>query len=161
MSKLNNKKHVFTVYTMLFTLPGIPSIYYGSEWGVEGARTSTCDDMLRPAISPDQFKELHTKLTDHIARLARLHRTHPALGTGAYKELLLTNRQYAYARSLGDEHIITAVNIDDAPASFSFRLPMGGRLARDLFSEEEIAVADGSFTLSLEPCESKIFKIVG
>lgn len=161
MSKLNNKAHVFTVYTMLFTLPGIPSIYYGSEWGVEGARTSTCDDMLRPAISPDQFEELHTELTDHVERLAHLHRNHPALGTGAYRELLLTNRQYAYARSLGDEHIITAVNIDDAPASMQVRLPMGGSVVKDLFTEEESAVENGSLNLSLQPGESKIFKIVG
>ncbi|MCI8274233.1 MAG: alpha-amylase [Lachnospiraceae bacterium] len=161
MSKLKNKKHVFTVYTMLFTLPGIPSVYYGSEWGIEGARTSTCDDMLRPAISPDQFEELHAKLTDHIKRLAHIHRNHPSLGVGVYRELLLTNRQYAYARSLGDEHIITAVNIDDGPATLSFRLPMGGNLAKELISGEEISVTDGSLNLSMEPGESKIFKIVG
>ena len=161
MSKLNNKRHITTVYTMLFTLPGIPSVYYGSEWGIEGARTSTCDDMLRPAIAPEQFAKLHNDLTDHIGRLAKLHRQHPALCTGMYRELLLTNRQYAYARSLDEEHIITAVNIDENGAFLSFRLPMGGKEAVDLVSGEKIAIDNGCLNLALDGCESKILKIVG
>lgn len=48
MSKLKNRHHIYTAYTMLFTLPGIPSVYYGSEWGMEGMRSSTSDDSLRP-----------------------------------------------------------------------------------------------------------------
>ena len=161
MSKLRNKRHITTVYTMLFTLPGIPSVYYGSEWGIEGARTSTCDEMLRPAILPDQFPSLHTELTDYIGKLAKLHSTYPALCTGRYQELMLTNRQYAYARSLNDEHIITAVNIDDAPANLSFHVPMGGSLVRDVISGEEIRFEGCHLTLSLEGCSSKILKIVG
>lgn len=161
MSKLRNKNHISTVYTMLFTLPGIPSVYYGSEWGIEGARTRTCDDMLRPAISPEQFQSLHVPLTDHIAKLAHIHRTHPALCTGAYKELLLTNRQYAYSRSLDGEHIITAINIDDSTGDLSFHLPMGGSQAIDLLTGETVSIENSHLSLTLDSCESKILKIVG
>lgn len=43
-SKLRTKEHLLPVYTCLMTLPGIPSIYYGGEWGIEGKRTPSCDD---------------------------------------------------------------------------------------------------------------------
>ena len=160
-TQLADKKQLKPLYGLLFGMCGVPCVYYGSEWGIEGARTSTCDDMLRPAIAPEQFAKLHNDLTDHIGRLAKLHRQHPALCTGMYRELLLTNRQYAYARSLDEEHIITAVNIDENGAFLSFRLPMGGKEAVDLVSGEKIAIDNGCLNLALDGCESKILKIVG
>ena len=50
-SKLNHPANLFPVYQLLFTLPGIPSIYYGSEWGIEGKRSRTSDEVLRPALT--------------------------------------------------------------------------------------------------------------
>ena len=162
MSKLKNKKHIFTVYTMLFTLPGIPSVYYGSEWGIEGARTPYCDDMLRPAVSPEQISELnelHQDISSHVRDLAHIHKAHPALCTGEYRELLLTNRQYAYARLSDSEQIITAVNIDDGAALLNFRLPSGGSEAVDLQTGEPVSVENGQLSLQLEGCESKTIRI--
>ena len=71
-SKLNNPAHLLPVYTLLFTLPGIPSVYYGSEWGIKGERTRESDDALRPAISIEQEPELHRLLTDQISRLGQI-----------------------------------------------------------------------------------------
>ncbi|MEZ4517460.1 MAG: alpha-amylase family glycosyl hydrolase [Chloroflexota bacterium] len=47
---LTNPAHLYPLYGLLFTMPGIPSVYYGSEWGIAGKRTATSDRMLRPAI---------------------------------------------------------------------------------------------------------------
>ena len=49
-SKLLNPAHLAPLYTLLFTLPGIPSIYYGSEWGIQGRRGHNSDTELRPKI---------------------------------------------------------------------------------------------------------------
>ena len=38
-SILKEKKHLFPLYTLLYTIPGIPSIYYGSEFGIEGVKS--------------------------------------------------------------------------------------------------------------------------
>lgn len=51
-SKLLNPAHLAPLYTLLFTLPGIPSIYYGSEWGIQGRRGHNSDTELRPRILP-------------------------------------------------------------------------------------------------------------
>lgn len=37
-SKIINKDHLGVIYTLMYTLPGIPSIYYGSEFGIEGKK---------------------------------------------------------------------------------------------------------------------------
>ena len=55
-SKLNKKAHLPLAWTLLFTLPGIPSIYYGGEWGLEGMRTRESDAALRPCITLNKEK---------------------------------------------------------------------------------------------------------
>ena len=70
-SKLREPDHLFPVYQLLFTLPGIPSVYYGSEWGIQGARTRESDEALRPALSLKDMEQKTGPITDHIAALAR------------------------------------------------------------------------------------------
>ena len=49
-TKLSNKAHFAPVHVLLYTLPGVPSIYYGSEFGIEGKKEKFSDDSLRPAL---------------------------------------------------------------------------------------------------------------
>ena len=50
MTKLRNKKHFCPVHVLLYTLPGIPSLYYGSEFGIEGRKERWSDASLRPRL---------------------------------------------------------------------------------------------------------------
>ena len=111
MSKLNNKEHIYPVYTLLYTLPGIPSIYYGSEWGIEGKKMGANDDGMRPCLELSRMQEenAHPKLTEHIRKLGEMRIGNEVLAEGKYRELLLTNRQYAFARILGDQAVMVAV----------------------------------------------------
>ncbi len=138
-SKLLNPAHLAPLYTLLFTLPGIPSIYYGSEWGIKGLRGHNSDTELRPRILPPKplAKEAPTNagqnmgigsgtvtpLTLLIQKLAAIHTAEPALHRGRYQELLLTNRQYAFARHGDHQAIITAANNDDNTAYLQVPLP--------------------------------------
>ena len=133
------------------TLPGIPSIYYGGEWAIEGRRTRTSDDALRPAISLEDGEKLCSPLTDLIARLGKIHGENEALHGGLYKELLLTNRQYAYAR-LGDgTAIITALNNDDAPADLSIPVPIAADEAKNLLEDgSSIPITNGKIQLTIK-----------
>ena len=49
-SKLLDSAHLYPLYLLLFTMPGVPSIYYGSEWGLKGQRTPHSDSALRPCL---------------------------------------------------------------------------------------------------------------
>ncbi len=110
-SILNDKAHLPLVYGMLFGMPGIPCIYYGSEWGAEGRKESGSDDSLRPAFD----RPVWNGLTDRIAAMAKAHRESPALCRGDFQDVVLTNRQTIFRRTCGEERVLVAVNADSAP----------------------------------------------
>lgn len=133
-SKLKDENHLGPVYMCLFTLPGIPSVYYGGEWAIKGRRTKTSDAELRPALSVSQAPALHRPLTDLIARLGQIHGQIPAFHHGEYQELLLTNRQYAYSRRNGDSLAVTALNNDDQESELVIPMPFPSGTALPLIS---------------------------
>lgn len=158
-SKVLNKEHLFPIYTVLFTLPGIPSIYYGSEWGIEGKRTKTSDDMLRPQLSISEKDGQDSELTEYISALGHIHEENSPLHQGIYKELLLTNRQYAFARSNEEGAVITAVNNDEADASVVIPCPFEGVCSVNLFNGEKVPVKDHKIELTIPACRGVILKI--
>jgi hypothetical protein len=127
-TKLENKQHMIPVHALLFTLPGIPSIYYGSEFGIEGAKMrGGSDDAIRPALNLDDYKDAvkTNPYTAVIAALGRMHAREAAvLAYGNYKEELLTTTHYAFSRSLQGRTVYTTVNNADDEAWFD--LPAGG-----------------------------------
>ena len=161
-TKLKLREHLFPIYICLFTLPGIPSIYYGGEWGIEGKRTNTSDEALRPAISIEQEGELHCELTDLIAQLGQIHSQQEPLHTGRYQELLLTNRQYAFARHGEDSVIITAVNNDDEPAELTIPVPLqAGEAVNLLEPGDRLPISDGKVHIKLKGNWGAVLKLKG
>ena len=160
-SKLTNKEHVFPVYTLLYTLPGVPSLYYGAEWGVEGKKEGASDDGLRPRIVLEKMEKENPnpELTRHIKALGELRKGNEALAEGRYRELVLTNRQYAFARILGDEAVVVAVNNDEQPAKILIPLPMEAKACTDAFTGEEISVEGGKICAELNACGSIVIKV--
>ena len=112
-SKLTDPEKLPLVYALLFTLPGIPCIYYGSEWGAEGKKERGSDASLRPAYK----KPLPNALTARITSLIALRNRTPELQRGTLKDLRLTNRAYAFLRELDGFSTAIAVNADDAPVT--------------------------------------------
>ena len=151
-SKLLNKQHLAPVYTCLFTLPGIPSVYYGSEWGIQGQRSRTSDDALRPAFSPADIPSHYCELTDLIASLARIHTAYPAYHKGRYQELLLTNRQYAFLREKDGCCMLTALNNDDKEAVLSIPVPAScpNTSVKDLLHGETYRIENGHLHVTLK-----------
>jgi catechol 2,3-dioxygenase-like lactoylglutathione lyase family enzyme len=133
-SKLNNKEHVKLVTILLYTLYGIPSVYYGSEFGIEGKKEKGSDWNLRPCLELEDFADaLETNpVTKLCAALGKMKKEYPELTFGEYRELYLNNRQFAYGRVLQDSAIITLLNSDDAPASFEVPSPVDTSCVTDL-----------------------------
>ena len=124
-TKLSNKAHFAPVHVLLYTLPGVPSIYYGSEFGIEGKKEKFSDDSLRPALNIEDYADAVQKnpCTALISALGKVRQHTPALSYGSYAELQLTNRQFAFARDLDGVRVIVTVNNDDNAAGMS--LPAG------------------------------------
>ncbi len=111
-TKLNNKAHYVPVHILLYTLPGLPSIYYGSEYGIEGRKEYGSDASLRPELHLDEMQ--NNECSELVTTLGRIHQEEKALAYGDYRELQLTTTQYAFAR--GD--VIICVNNSDEEAYF-------------------------------------------
>jgi glycosidase len=142
-SMLKVKEHLPLIYTLSFMMPGIPSVYYGSEYGVLGDKKQGGDDVLRQEFNADKMKsEGIADLTEHISKLADIQKNHPAAADGDYKQVQLTNRQYAFSRSADGETLVTVINADGAP--FTFNLNMGGS-AEDLLTGKTVEL--GGLTL--------------
>ena len=110
-SVLQRPEHLPLIYGLLFGMPGIPCLYYGSEWGATGAKQRGSDDNLRPAFDAPEWN----KLTDHIAVLAKAHRDSDALCQGDFQDVVLTNRQTVFRRQTARETVYVAVNADERP----------------------------------------------
>lgn len=123
-TKLSNKAHFVPVHILLYTLPGIPSLYYGSEFGIEGKKEKWSDDSLRPELHLEDFKDAmeQNPCTKLIAALGQVRHKVPALSYGDYRELQLMNRQYAFSRSYKGTCAIVTVNNDDS--DFTMTLPV-------------------------------------
>lgn len=164
-SKLKLKEHLIPIYLCLFTLPGIPSIYYGGEWGVEGKRTSTSDEALRPAIPISQSDERNCELTQFICAVGRIHDENEEFHGGRYQELLLTNRQYAFARHGADSVIITAVNNDGNDVEIDVPVPIPAKEAVDLLEDGPgrsiLPVANGKVHIKLRGNRGAVLKVKG
>lgn len=152
-SMLKEIQHLPVIYTLMFMMPGIPSVYYGSEFGIEGDKRGNSDDILRPAFDLGKMKnEGICDLTSHICALADIQKNHPAAADGDYKQVQLTNRQYAFSRTCGDETLIIAINADGAP--FTFNLNRSGK-ATDLLTNTAVEL-DG---LTLPAFSGMVIKV--
>lgn len=157
-TKLTNKAHFAPVHVLLYTLPGVPSIYYGSEFGIEGKKERYSDDSLRPALRYEDYANSvkDNALTRLIAALGKIRQQAKALSYGDYRELTLTNRQYAFARSTGDETVLITVNNDDGGTSLT--LPAFDCSAYvGALSGTQVTANGGNITVNLPGCSGEIW----
>ncbi len=178
-TKLNNKAHFVPVHIMLYTLPGIPSVYYGSEFGIEGRKERGSDDSLRPELNYDDYKdEIRTNpKAQLIASLGKIRQNTPALCYGSYKELLLQTTHFAYERVLDGKSVIVTVNNSDNDVNMSLccenmkeyigaltgekLCASGGQLQVSVAANSgEIWLSEELFDKSFEPIKTGIIKKV-
>ncbi len=157
-TKLNNKSHFVPVHILLYTLPGIPSVYYGSEFGIEGKKQQGSDDSLRPCISYEQYiKDTENNcLTDLISRLAKIRQKTKSLSYGGYKELVLTNGQYAFERNYNGQSVIVSVNNSDCDFEMCIPAQNEGQYTGGI-SGEKVFVKDGYISVNVKANSGEIW----
>ena len=150
-SILTNPKHLPLIYGLLFGMPGIPCVYYGSEWGALGEKTRGSDDDLRPSFEQPEWNDL----TDQIAAMAKAHRKSDALCSGDFHDVLLTNHQTIFQRQTEKERVLVAINADDKPFTAHFDARCGR--AVDLITGELHDFGGGSelppYSVAFWQCE--------
>lgn len=153
-TKLMDKAHFLPVHILLYTLPGIPSVYYGSEFGIDGRKERGSDDSLRPYIELNDHSEDYENnpCTRLIAALGSIHRVwKDDLVWGEYRQLGLTTRQYAFQRG----RLIVAVNNSDGEAWINVEAHASAYVG--LLSGRSFECDGGRLSVCLPGCSGDIF----
>lgn len=148
-SQLTDQNHLVPAYGLMFGMPGVPSVYYGSEWGIQG-RKNQGDGALRPALERPEENDL----TAWIAKLAAAKKGSRALCYGGYRNVVLTNRQIIFERACDGERVLVAVNADSQPYTAHFDAGCG--TAVDLISGRPHDFGGGS---ELPPYSAQYWKM--
>lgn len=145
---LADKNHLQPLYGLVFGIPGVPALYYGSEWGMEGDKKNG-DPSLRPEVAAPQWNEL----TGWLAALATARRQSPALCVGSYRNLLVQPQQLVFEREADGDRVIVAVNAAAEPFTAHFDARAGR--AVDLITGQTHDFGGGS---ELEPYSCYFWK---
>lgn len=134
---LQNKAHLPLVYALAFGMPGIPCVYYGSEWGAKGDK-SQGDPSLRLSYEAPLWNEL----TEFISRLAEAKKNSHALNYGSFRSVVLTNKQCIFERKTEGERVLVAINADSE--AYTAHFDAGCGRAVDLLTGSEHDFGGGS-----------------
>ena len=148
-SILQMPQHLPLIYALMFAMPGIPCVYYGSEWGAKGDKREG-DPALRVSFEHPQFNAL----SEWISALAAVKKHSEALCYGDFQDVLITNRQCVFARNSETECVWTLINADSEP--YLFHTGAAGKQAYDLIDETVFALTD---ELVLEPYSARLLRV--
>ncbi|MGN0642803.1 MAG: DUF1653 domain-containing protein [Huintestinicola sp.] len=160
-SLLKNPDHICCCYTLLYTMYGVPSVYYGSEFGIKGekGRGSDADLAIRPCLELDDIPGRNDILFNHICELGAVRSELPALQSGKYSKLDLKNQTFLYQRELDGQVVYIALNISDGDYTFNFRTS-SARLA-DRLSGKCFDVSNGNASITVPQNHSMILVDAG
>ncbi len=148
-SNLSNPAHLPLIYAMTFGMPGIPCVYYGSEWGAE-AHKNEGDPALRACFEEPVYNELG----EWISQLSEAKKESKALNYGGYRSVVLTNHQCIFERACEDERVLVAINASDQPYTAHFDAGCG--MAVDLITGKPHDFGGGS---ELPPYSAAFWKM--
>ena len=150
-TKLNDKRQWLPVHILLFCLPGIPSVYYGSEFGIDGRKTrGGSDDEIRPCLKLNELLSEENPCLEIIRALGQLYREEKTLARGDYQQLVLTTKQYAFRR----DDILVAVNNDGCACELS--IPCADGVYHGALHGGSVRAENGRLTLHLGACDGEI-----
>jgi glycosidase len=124
-SLLKEKAYIFTLNIILFTMPGIPSVYYGSEWGIEGIKQNGSDSLLRPEANlKEQYESGDNNLLSVIKILSGIRLKYKSLYSGDYRQIHVSSRQFAFCRQKEEETAVIIVNAEPEVKSLELNIQL-------------------------------------
>ena len=158
ISRLETPQWVYTTHILLFCIPGVPSLYYGSEWAIGGQKQELTDRELRPAWDGVLEGPRDMDLEKFIRTLSVIRKNQPPLRYGEYQNLIVDSEIFAFSRKWRAESIFIFINISEETREIDF--PNYGNYAyTDLLNHgEKIYAGGGMVHLKLYPYWGLILK---
>lgn len=157
-SMLKDKNHLNNVYTMMYTMPGVPSIYYGSEFGIEGMRTAYSDYELRPCLDLDSIPNPNYELLEHIKKLGVVRLALEALKYGDFENINIQNEKLVYRRKTDNQTVFVAFNLTDRVERIGFDTGCNAKLT-DVLNGNEVIDVNGYYEIEMQPYQSRILVV--
>ncbi len=154
-STVNDKRHLKNIYTLLYCMPGVPSIYYGSEWAVKGKRTKHCDHNLRPCLDIDSIPDADNNLCSFLYTLGNVRRHLEGLKYGDFENIVIKNEQYVFRRRTSSQTVYIALNLSDNQSETGFSVD-GNFILTDVLNGNAKFQADGYINLNIPPYSGRI-----
>ncbi len=112
---------LFLLHTLIFTLPGIPCVYYGDEYGQPGANDP--DNRRWAQFEPKNSRE--KEVFENLCKLSHLRKKSMPLLYGDYYELIKEDDLIAYIRIYMGDYELVVLNKGETPFSKKITLPLG------------------------------------
>ena len=158
ITKLHNKSHYLDAHILLYTLPGTPAIYYGSEFGIEGHKERFGpDDEIRPALNINNYKDCleNNPYAQIIAKLSHFRKNNTILSYGEYRQIELRNEYYSYSRKLENEEIFVCLINNETYHEFYFD---SNEIYHGLFNNKEYIPENGHIKVCLDKNGEILYK---
>ncbi len=163
-SSLPDQRMLYPLHILLFSMPGVPSIYYGSEWGFTGKKTSHSDVALRPAIDISTMNQniAQPDLPGVIHRLADIRSRMVSLRNGKYQQVMVSHQQFAFLRETDSEKSLILLNAQDTPAiiQVSEKKQLSGFWLDELNGGAEFRLENGQISVEVPAFWGRILRLV-
>jgi glycosidase len=136
---------------LMFTIPGVPSIYNGEEAGYCGRLD------LFNKVDIDWSKGLEER--QFYERLSALRCDHPALRRGSYTLIQNTEniRLYSFFRTSGSDSVLVVINFSKEKKEANLHMPVGSSMTwKDLFSGIRFQTEDEHISVTIVPWGSLV-----
>jgi cyclomaltodextrinase / maltogenic alpha-amylase / neopullulanase len=160
-SKLSENALLYPLYLLLFTMPGIPSIYYGSEWGIEGIKGPWSDAALRPSLNLDKegIQSSGSDLMNVIGQLSHIRNDSKVLRHGDYQQVFVSNQQFCFQRQYGEEVFLIILNSAPVVTELTIQLRFDEGIFVDVLNKgEPITFTKGQMSLTVPPRWGKVLQ---
>ncbi len=157
-STLVKQEYLNNVYTILYTMPGVPSVYYGSEYAVTATKGKGTDLPLRPVYDLKEFEKGNTQLYDHIVELGKIRKVNKALQYGDFQNIVIKNEQLAYRRCFEDEQVYVLLNLSENDFELELNLEFAEGI--DLLGDVNEKINGGMVKINIPAFSSKIISKV-
>ena len=143
------------VYTMLYAMPGVPSVYYGSEFGMEGKKQRHSDDDLRRELNLNALENPDYALFDHICKLGKIRHSLEALQYGKYKNEQIQLEHMCFSMKTDNQKVYIMLNQSNEPRNIGVNTDFNGVLT-DVLNGNQQYNCNGWCEISVPPMSSMI-----
>ena len=151
-------KYPALYYAFMNTIPGLPVIYYGSEWGMTGASDPDNRRMMKFEDSLDKYQK---ELLETTRKVVNIRKNSTALKYGDLIPVLVEHDVFAYLRTDFNEKYLVVLNKSSEVKEVSIKIPnyINCNEGKDLVNNKIFKLSNNGFDIKLDRKGFAIIKL--